>query len=132
MSSETRRFHVGDILSAMTGVLVSPRHIGGVYDILGWMVDENLMTHQLPRVSRECEGFLRELFPDLDAIDTDAIQVTNEAECLTWLASIEPAVGTHRDVPRLPRADHTQIDPIAEIKMLRPDVAIIHLGEEQA
>jgi hypothetical protein len=44
---------------------------------------------------------------------------------VTWLASLEPQYGTHRDVPRLPREDHTIIDPIAEIKMIRPDLPII-------
>lgn len=49
---ETKSFHIGDVLSAMTGTLVSPRHIGGVYDVLNWMTGESLMTHQLPRASR--------------------------------------------------------------------------------
>ena len=124
---ETKRFHVGDILSVTTGVLVSPDHIGGVYGVLGWMTGEGLMTHQLPRVSRECEPFLRETFPDLAALDMSGVKIDSEAECLTWLASIAPDVGTHRDVPKLPAVDHTPIDPIAEIRMIRPDALIVEL-----
>lgn len=124
--TETKQFHIGDVLSVMTGVLVSPDHIEGVYKILGWMVDdEGVMTHQLPRLSREVEPFLRKTFPDLAAIDMNTVQITSEAECLTWLASIEPNFGTHRDVPRLPREDHTDIDPLAELKMMRPDAETI-------
>jgi hypothetical protein len=123
--TETKAFHVGDILSVTTGVLVSPRHIAGVYEILGWMTGESLMSHQLPRVSRECEPFLRETFPDLAGIDMTAVSIASEAECLTWLASIEPTFGTHREVPRLPEVDHTTIDPIAEIKMVNPSAVIL-------
>ena len=36
---------------------------------------------------------------------------------------------TYRDVRRLNPDDHTEIDPIAEIKMMRPDVQIIELEE---
>lgn len=124
-TSDTKSFHIGTILSAMTGRLVSPDHIGGVYEILGWMVDEPLMTHQLPRVSRECEPFLRDVFPDLAAIDVNAATITCEAECATWLASLEPTYGTHRDVPRLPADEHTAINPIAELKLHHPDVPIV-------
>lgn len=127
-ATETKSFHVGDVLSVMTGVLVSPDHIGGVYKILGWMVDdEGVMTHQLPRLSREVEPFLRKAFPDLAAIDMSAVSITSEAECIAWLASLEPEFGTHRNVPRLPREDHTDIDPIAELKMMRPDAPVIAL-----
>lgn len=126
--SETKSFHIGDILSVTSERLVSLDHIGGVYNILGWMVnDDELMTHQLPRVSDECAPLLRDLFPDLAAIDVNGATITSEAECVAWLASLEPMYGTHRDVPRLPREDHTEIDPIAEIKMKRPDLPIIQL-----
>lgn len=105
--------------------MLAPTTSGGIYNILGWMVDEELMTHQLPRVSRECEPFLREQFPDLAAIDMSKVSITSEAECITWLASLEPQYGTHREVPRLPRVDHTKIDPIAEIKLRRPDLPVV-------
>lgn len=38
---EAAEFHVGDILSVITDRLVSPKHIGGVYDILGFMAGED-------------------------------------------------------------------------------------------
>lgn len=127
---ETKPFHIGDILSVISERLVSLDHIGGVYNILGWMVDEDLMTHQLPRVSDECAPFLREQFPDLAAIDAESPTITSEAECVAWLASLEPEYGTHRDVPRLPHADHTHIDPLTEIKLRRPDVEIIVIEDQ--
>jgi hypothetical protein len=122
--TETKDFHIGDILSITTGRLVSPRHIGGVYDILGWMVGEDLMTHQLPRVSRECEPFLKAQHPDLDEVVVPD-SVNSEESLLFWLAEMTERYGVMRPVARLAAADHTVIDPIAEIKMIRPDMPII-------
>lgn len=129
-TTETKPFHIGDVLSAMTGTLVSRDHIGGVYNVLNWMTGESLMTHQLPRASRECEGLLRKTFPDLAAIDLpDWSSVPNEDKerviVHEWLAAQAAAHGETREVPRLPEQDHTQIDPIAELKMMRPDAPIV-------
>jgi hypothetical protein len=126
--SDTKTFHIGDILSVTDGKLVSPRHVGGLYDLLGWMTREELMTHQLPRAARECEDQLRADHPDLAAIvvpDT----INSEMDCLTFLASLEAEHGTHREVRRLDPEQHTAIDPIAEIKMLRPDAVILTIEE---
>ena len=127
---ETKSFHIGDVLSAMTGTLVSPRYIGGVYDVLNWMTGESLVTHQLPRASRECEGTLREAFPDLAAIkfpDWSRVPDADKERVIVreWLASQVATHGETREVPRLSEQDHTRIDPIAEFKMMRPDAEII-------
>lgn len=128
----TKTFHIGDILSVTHDRLVSPDHIGGVYKILGWMVGEDLMTHQLPRVSRECEPALREQHPDLMAVtipDFDfppgATKDERAAIVLGWLAEVVAEYGETREVEPLSKGDHTVIDPIAELKMIRPDVPII-------
>ncbi|PFG17240.1 hypothetical protein ATK74_1803 [Propionicimonas paludicola] len=120
--SETKTFHVGDILSITTGKLVSPDHIGGVYNILGWLVNEDLMTHQLPRVSRECEGFLREQFPDLP---TEAPEFDGKESVFAWLDQVVAEHGETREVPRMPQIDHTHIDPLQELHLLKPDAEII-------
>jgi hypothetical protein len=122
--SKTKQFHIGDILSVTDGKLVSPRHVHGIYDLLGWMTGEDLMTHQLPRASRECEDQLRADFPDLAEIEVPDT-INSEMACLTFLASLETKYGTHRDVRKLEPEQHTQIDPISEIKMIRPDLPIM-------
>ena len=125
----TKNFHIGDILSVTTGKLVSPRHIGGVYDILNWMTGESLMTHQLPRVSRECEPFLKAQHPDLSEIVVPD-SVNSEETLLFWLAEQTERYGETRPVAPLAASDHTRIDPIAEIKMMRPDMPIIGVVTE--
>lgn len=121
--NETKTFHIGDILSVLSGKLVSPRHIGGIYAICDWMTDRSNMTHQLPRVSSEIEPQLREDFPDLAAVEVPA-GLNSEQKVLDFLASLD--MGETREVERLrDSADHTDIDPIAEIRMINPDAKII-------
>lgn len=66
---EPRAFPLADILSVTTGKLLSHRHIEGVYDILGFMTGESLMTHQLPRAADACRPSLIAQHPDLDGVD---------------------------------------------------------------
>jgi hypothetical protein len=129
MTTDTRDFHIGDIISAMGGPLVSPRHIAGVYDVLNYMTGDDLFTHQLPRASRECEPHLREQHPDLAAIvfpDWSALTSDNaEATVMAWLAEQVALFGETRPIRPLPAEDHTSIDPITELKMMRPDAEVI-------
>jgi hypothetical protein len=127
--SETRDFHLGDILSITTDRLVSPEHVGGVYKILNWMTGEELMTHQLPRASRECEGPLLEQHPQLAGVvvpdfgggDRDEL----ELRVMAWLATQTAIYGERLPVAKLDPVEHTRIDPISELTMIRPDLPIV-------
>lgn len=133
MAGETKTFGIGAILSVTGESMVCD--IGDIYEILGWLTGEDLMTHQLPRAARESEDFLREQFPDLATVDTpDWSQVPGwatmtgddkEAHITVWLDGLAAKVGATRDVPRLQVEDHTQIDALAELRMMRPDAPII-------
>lgn len=68
---KTKMFSIGDILCITTGRLVSSRGIEGIYDILGFMMDETLWTHQLPDASKICKPLLLEQFPWLDSPEVD-------------------------------------------------------------
>lgn len=114
-------------MSAATGRLVSPRHIGGVYDILGFMSGQELMTHQLPRVSRECEPSLRAQHPELCAVEIPD-DLDTEVKVLAWLVTLYPQFGEAVSVKALPLEDHTVIDPIAEFKMVNPTARVIEIG----
>jgi hypothetical protein len=135
-TDQTRDFHIGDIISAMTGKLVSPRHIGGVYDVLNYMTGDELFTHQLPRASRECEPHLREQHPDLAAIvfpDWSGLTSDNaEATVMAWLAEQVAVFGETRPVRALPADDHTSINPITELKMMRPDALVVGVDVPEA
>ncbi len=127
----TKEFHIGDILSVTSGILLSPRHVDGLYDLLGFMSGEPVMTHQLPRFARECEDSLREQFPDLAAVVVPQ-DMEGEEQVLFWLGSLEAEYGTRREVAPLAAEDHTSIDPISEWKMMRPDAPVVTIDTNTA
>ncbi len=119
----TVRFHLGDILSVTTGFLVSPRHMDAFYDLLGYMTGESLVTHQLPRAMNECAPRLLEQHPDLaDVPVPDRFEGKEHVD--RWLAEQVARFGEYRDVAPLPAVDHTRIDPLAELQMMRPGLPV--------
>jgi hypothetical protein len=115
----SRAFHIGDILSITTGALVSPRHIVGVHDLLGFMTGDTLFTHQLPRAARECEPSLRAQFPDLAQIVAPEVWPEGDVETVVfgWLAEQVARYGETREVSPLAPEAHTHIDPFTELAM---------------
>lgn len=76
MTETTKTFGVADILTHTTGRLLTP--IGDVYLFLEWVTGEQgVMTHQLPRLSREVTPFLEKTFPDLAAIDIADVPISS-------------------------------------------------------
>lgn len=126
----TKTFHIGDILTVITGRLVSPTHMDGVYDICSHLAGESVMTHQLPRISREAKQPLSDAFPDLAGIVVpDDLEGAEDVH--TWLAAIVAEHGETRLVEPL-GINHTPIDPITEIRMIRPDAEIITVTAEDS
>jgi hypothetical protein len=121
----TKSFHLGDILSVTTGHLVSPSHMDGIYDVLNWMTGDDLMTHQLPRAADECEGALLAQHPDLAGIVVPGLDGKDAVDA--WLAEQIALFGEYRDVAPLAPADHTRIDPIAELAMHYPNTQVIRV-----
>lgn len=124
-----REFHLGDILSVTTGLLVSPSHIGGVYDILNWMTGDNLFTHQLPRAAEECKPELLRQHPDLAKVVTRELH--GEAEVAAWLTEQVAIYGEYLEVTPLAPEDHTRIGPLTELQMMRPGMPIVAIATEE-
>jgi hypothetical protein len=127
MSATTKDFHIGTILTITSGKLISPDHIGGVYEICDWMTGESNFTHQLPRVSREIEGPLREQHPDLAAVEVPG-GLDSWEKVHAFLESLYPTFGERVPVAPLDAEDHTSIDPLAEIAMIRPDLPVLAIS----
>ncbi len=108
---QTKKFHIGDILTITMGHLVSPRHIKGVYDILSFMTGDILFTYQLPRAADECKPYLLRQHPQL--AETDASGV-NEDNYDRWIAEQVRKYGEYLPVNPIPIDDH----PIEEIEEL--------------
>ena len=119
----SRSFHIGDILSITTEKLLSPRLISGVYDILNFMTNDNLYTHQLMRAKDECRPYLIKQHPKLAAID--AAEVTRE-NWRSWLDARIAEFGETLPVNPLPEDIHEFIEPISELaEIVHPSKIIV-------
>lgn len=139
MANETKKFELGDVLTIVTGRLVASRKIDAVYEILNWMTNDNLFTHQLPRASRECEPWLIRWFPELkdaksdeNSTKLDEVLDANRDDpsvaCDAWVEHLKATLGLQQyyDVPRIPRDDHDVKNPITELTdMVGPEKVIV-------
>ena len=120
-----REFHIGVILSVLTGRLLSPTMppIAGVYDILNFMTGDNLFTNQLPRAADECRPSLAKQHPDLAAVDASGVTEENWADLLAeWCVSY----GAVRSVRPILPEDHEWIDPVSELaEKVHPDKIVV-------
>lgn len=120
-----RKFHVGDILSITSSLVVSPKGMDGIYDILNFMTSDSLFTHQLPDAAGECKPHLSEQFPDLvgtamqKEIDrlkemlSKAVQNEKRKKVVDdWIADIAVRFGEYHAVQRLPVGQHEFKNPL--------------------
>lgn len=126
--SETKQYHLSDVLTITTGLLVSERHVDAIYDILGWMTGEQLYTHQLPRAWRECAPVLCAHFPSLPVESDITVDLRIDEVRAAWLAEQVARFGEHLEVPRLPAREPQYDTPIADaIEMVGdPTKVIVH------
>ena len=120
---ESKLFHIGDILSVTTGKLVSPRLIGGVYDILNFMTRDNLFTHQLPRACRECAPVLLAQHPQLAGVTGEDVTGENFKQ---WIEDRCAEFGEELLVSQVPDDVHEFIDPMSELaEKVHPDKIVV-------
>jgi hypothetical protein len=113
--TETKQFHIGDVLSITTGALVSHDHMGGIYSILDWMTGETLFTHQLPRALEAAQPVLKEAFPTLAEIEFPKYLEGGEKDAIfTWVDTQGELYGELWEVPKLAEGVYVPMDPISE------------------
>jgi len=107
-----KAFHIGDVLSAYSGYLVSNRHMAGVYETLNFLTGDNLFTHQLPRAMDECRGWLEKQHPLLKEIDCSGL---NPETLPAWLDQIVAQYGETLEIEPLPTDGHEFREPLEEL-----------------
>lgn len=128
-SAQGREFPLADILSVTTERLLSRRHMGGIYDILGYMTGESLMTHQLPRAADACKPVLLQQHPQLNNVAPS--QDIDAPDLMAWLANAERVHGNTLLVCPVSTWEHQ--NPIEELcDMVGPEkVFVVPLDKER-
>jgi hypothetical protein len=109
---DERAWHLGDILSVTTGILVAPGGMAGVHAFLDYLTGDRLFSHQLPRAAVVCAPWLREQFPDLAGVDAGEMPAGDVAD---WLAGMVARFGERRAVRPLPAGRWGRREPIGEL-----------------
>ena len=106
------KFDIGTILSISHSRLLTS--IGNVYEILNYMLDDNLFTHQLPRAGRFCQKFVIAEHPQLERWDDFNEQITTE----NWEEYLEKAkimFGEELGISKVPGGVWTYKEPVEEL-----------------
>lgn len=135
----TRSFHIGDLLTVSDGRLVSPNHIGGVYEVVDFVTGQQHMTHQLGRAAEAIRPWLLGQHPWLADVQftyviPDGASNEQAADIIaTWLAGEAAVHGEFHEVEPMPFGGYVGRDPIAElVEMVGPDrvIAVELPGDE--
>lgn len=132
MGTEKRFFHFGDILSVTTDYLLSPRKIGGVYDILNFLTGDNLFTHQLGRAAERAKPYLLGEYPEplviLTGLTHEAKRSLGEewgSRCENWLIGLCSKHGDGMEIAPMPAGQWLRIDPLKELSAMVGEERII-------
>ena len=107
-----REFHIGDVLSVTTGRLLSRDGMGGIYNILNFMTQDNLFTHQLPRAMDECKPVILARYPELADETGDEVCPENIGE---YLVRKELQFGAKFMLEPLEAGQHQVVHPVSEL-----------------
>jgi hypothetical protein len=110
----TREFHIGEIMSVAGHRLVSVRGIAAVYDVCDFMTGDSNMTHQLPRVMRECRPVILRQHPELAEAVEESSSV-NRDNWQEWVACWAERYGGTLSLAPMAEDEHERIDPLSEL-----------------
>lgn len=130
----SQKFHIADILSVTTGVLLClPEFVegrkypvDGLYDILNYMSGESLQTVALGRTSDEAKPYLERQFPwTKDIRIPDFTKGTNgqaaiTAAVRTFVQAMAAKYGEWHNVIPMNENDHEVLDPLEDVRRIDP------------
>lgn len=133
VAAPAKMFHIGDLLSVTDGRLVSPNHIGGVYEVVDFVTGEKHMTHQLPRACDAVRPWLLEQHPWLSDVvfDFEIPDGTPRDDAMmivmAWLSGVAAEHGEQHEVRAMPFGMYMGREPIAEMRELAPHAEVISI-----
>ena len=128
-----KQFHIGAIISIVDGRLVGKNRMNDVREILNYMTDDSLFTHQLLRAGTECAPILVNALGatiDFDQIKTSLDEVMKNStddnrgdKIGEWLEQQAELYGALHNVPKC--TNYEAKDSLAELAEMIPPEKII-------
>ena len=120
----SRTFPIAVVLTVATDLLLC--HMDDLYEVLNYLTDDNIYTHQIPRALRVCGPAVLAQHPDLAAItvpDTlDGAEAVNE-----WLDGITAGYGTERELT--PVSEWQHVHPVEDLcDLMGPERVWVYPG----
>jgi hypothetical protein len=126
-----RTFHISVVLSVLTGRLLCK--MDDIYDILDYMTNDELYTHQLPRVSQEIAPHIWEqtqLPKEIEQQCAELLSKQSEEYYAQFINEMATQYGDYFELYPVHSEDHEQIDPVDELLQMRPDAKIIAVNDQ--
>lgn len=106
----SKEFDTLDVLTVTTGALC--KDMDGACQILNYLTQDNLYTHQLPRALEACMQHVQDQHPDLVNID---MTLCNPDTVNDWQSWVHLKYGTTRTIEPLPVGVWSYKDPVEEL-----------------
>lgn len=85
MNEQKKKFHLGDILTVITGKFLCPDGFSRLYELLDYLTGDKLLTHQLITASKFCKPQLLKQFPELADVDVGNVNKDNYLQVMEEL-----------------------------------------------
>lgn len=109
-------FHILDVVTTYTGIMLTPAGVSGIYEVLNHMTGDNLMTHQLPMASRAVLSAMKGQHPWLDDIVVPRGLSAEQAMGLaSHITATHPPMVTLTPAPEL-WGEHDPMEDLIEIR----------------
>ena len=111
-----RTFDLGSVLTVTTGRLFT--EMDNVYDILNYLSNDNIFTHQIPRVMKTAQPYVLARYPQLEGVGQDVV-INGWEDAKTFLDSQKAVLGDSFALSPMPKEMCEHIDPIEEAIEMR-------------
>jgi hypothetical protein len=131
---ESKKFCLSDVLSFITGKLMSPKDMSGISEIFKFMTKNVIFLNQSKGLIRECKLEILTQHPLLKKINTSNLTTENYQE---WLTEQIEKYGEYLSIRQLKTNLHSfedpLEDPIEELKRMlnEHDVIFVQVGRKK-
>lgn len=110
----TRRFHLGEILTATTGIYLCPDGLDGFIKLVDYVTGQIHFDHQLGRAGQDIAPYIRGQLPWTAEITVPPI--ADETEGRVFLAEVADRYGEFHVLEPMPEGMYVGREPIAELR----------------